>query len=689
MLCGVMAGVLTAGPALAQQRDTTRADSTVYRIDDVIVNVRPVALTDGASALTVQLDSLSIQTSPTLEDVLRAMPLVQVRKNSRGESHFALRGAGERQVAVLVDGVPVTLGWDHRTDLSVVPMMAARDIQLARGLPSVLAGPNVLGGVVEVSVARGAGPIERPRPFELSAGVDHVGTRALSAVLARRFEPDAGDLLVRGGAGYRSSPGHALASGLSESGPADGSAAANNDDLRLNSDDEQVDGFLAMRYHGAGGSWLSFSASGFHAERGVPPEQHEAEPRRWRYPSVGQLFAATSGGTGQRETPFGMGDLEASLGLEIGRTEIDAYAQDDAYDVITGGETGEERTLTLRLLGDHTLGQNGELRAAATFADIAHDEVVRPTLDETLAAQYQQRLWSVGGEVGWRLGEVPLTGGLLSGARVSGGLVLEGAFTPRTGGNEERPPIRAGGGRLGVTALAGESVRLHAGVSRRARFPSLRELYSAALGRFEPNPELGAETLTATEVGATAQLGPAELEAVLFHHRMSDAIVRTTSEVARFKRVNRDKVRSTGVELLGGFGWGDVAVTGDLTLQRVRVTDPTASGEAASRAEYQPSVAGGLDLTALLPFDLRGSTGVRYVGRQRCVVPGQDDAGMALDPSGRLDARLARTFRWASGVFSAIDATLSLDNATGKAIYDQCGLPQPGRTLHFQLRLRG
>ena len=40
------------------------------------------------------------------------------------------------------------------------------------------------------------------------------------------------------------------------------------------------------------------------------------------------------------------------------------------------------------------------------------------------------------------------------------------------------------------------------------------------------------------------------------------------------------------------------------------------------------------------------------------------------------------------GAFGAIDAVISLRNATDALAFDQCGLPQPGRTLEVQLRLR-
>ncbi len=669
-----------AAEAAAQARpDTLARDSIVIPLREVRVQVaRPLATAGGASAVLVAIDSLRLAPAPTLEQVMRELPFVQVRENSRGEAQLSLRGSEARQVAVLVDGVPLSLGWDHRADLSVVPVAGAQSVLLVRGLSSVLHGPNVLGGVVEVGVSQGTFPLEDPEPLRVRAGIDHLGGHAVGLIGAAPLPLSAGQLLVRAGVGHRSRPGVALSAQVEEAGARGGR-------LRENSDLEQGDAFLALRYHGEAGDWLSLSASGYRAERGVPPELHLAEPRFWRYPEARRMLAVVSGGTGQRATVLGRGDLEASLGIDLAHTEIDAYAGRD-FQQVTGGERANDRTLTLRLLGDHTLLRRGELRGAATLAEVRHDE----RLDPGGAATYRQRLWSLGSEVAWPLSP-EARGGWLSDARLSGGVALDGADTPETGGKLPLDRLWATGGRLGFSTLAAEgAVLLHLTVSRRARFPSLRELYSGALGRFVPNPELRPERLVAGEAGMTIHARALEFQAVAFHHVLTDAIVRASVEGGRFRRENRDRIRSRGLELLGGWsGWG-ASLEGELTLQRVRVHDPDALGE-AHRAEYQPEVAGGLDLAAPLALGVRGVAGVDYVGRQWCVHPDLR-RDVALDPGTRLDLRLERVWRLqgtdARRLLRALGTVLALDNAADARIYDQCGLPQPGRTLRLQLELR-
>ena len=161
---GATGALVLGAPAGAQQRDTVRTDTMVFRIEEIRVQARrPVTTVGGASAIEVTVDSLGLSAAPTVEEVLREIPSVHVRTNSRGESEISVRGSESRQVALLVDGVPISLGWDARTDVSVLPAAAAHEVTLVRGLSSILHGPNVLGGVVEMKVPESPGRTFKPK----------------------------------------------------------------------------------------------------------------------------------------------------------------------------------------------------------------------------------------------------------------------------------------------------------------------------------------------------------------------------------------------------------------------------------------------------------------------------------------------------------------------------------------------
>lgn len=685
----------TAGAAQVVP-DTLRRD-TVYRLESIAVRaVRPSTTVGGVSALEVRLDSVRFQPAPLLEHVLRELPLVQVRTNSRGQAQLAIRGAEERQIAVLLDGVPLTLGWDHRTDLSVIPLTAAQSVRLVRGMSSVLHGPNVLGGVVEIGMA--SVPGARPEPLSVSGGVDQRGGYSVGVLSGVAFDLDEARVVLRGGMGRHQRDGFPAPDHVPVVYP-----ALEGDALRVNSDLEHTDAFIAARYAHQSGAWVSASGSGFVAERGVPPELTESGPRLWRQPDASRFLGILAAGSGPMETGPGQAELNLNVGLDLGSNDIRSFLQptnpsdpgleaDAFYETVDEAEVSDDRTVTVRLIGKQRVGAV-ELRAAGTYGDVRHDEVVTVAMasgsPDRFPAEYRQRLWSVAGELDLpfdiaRLG--PFTGG-----RIGGGVAYDGADTPETGGTVEGRTMSEWGGRLGASVTTGSGkLLLHTAVSRRGRFPALREMYSTALGRFEPNPGLRPEILIAVEGGFTSKLDRYDLQVVGFHQRLDDAIVRgapPAGSTARFQRINRDRIRSIGLEVLAGYSVGRFALESEFTIQDIEVIEP---GSPGVRAEYEPELIAGLGGTVPLFAGIEAVAEVEYLGSQYCStpVPGAEDYE-ELDASTRADVQFARTFRLDRTIatFQRLGLELAFDNLTDAAIYDQCGLPQPGRTLRLQFRL--
>ncbi|KPJ74709.1 MAG: hypothetical protein AMS19_15015 [Gemmatimonas sp. SG8_23] len=669
--------ILTLGAASAvegQRPDSIPADS-LRRLGGLTVTVAKPAITSGgASTVVIELDSLGAVPAPSMEEVLRAMPLVQIRTNSRGEAQPALRGSEDRQIAILMDGVPLTIGWDHRSDMSIIPLTAAQDVTLVRGLSSVLYGPNTLGGVVAVDVARAQSRVTSVDPVSVGVALDATGGTNVSVGGGHLVDESDHQWVFRGGAGFTDRRGVPLAGGL-EDDPDLFPQYLSDGDLRLNSDVQRFDGFLTAHYRADEGVWGSISASGYDVERGVPPEAHQSDPRLWRYPEQQRVIAALSGGTGLRETGWGTGDIEASIGIDRGSTFIAQYAT-EAFQTVEETEDADDFVLTARLLGEHTVGNRASVRASGTYADVSHDEVLTPGG----ANSFRQRLWSAGLETEVRLGARQLSSVTLGGA-------LDGSDTPETGDKPAVDRISDYGVRAGFTSLVADGVLLHGNVSRRSRFPSLRELYSGALGRFEPNPDLRPETLLGSEAGFTVTRGPGEIQLVGFHHRLTDGIVRSTVTdslgASRFKRVNQDEVRSTGAELLVVGSLGPVTLSGDLTLQDVKGLE--ADGTEVE-LEYEPAAAGKVGVLVPVPAEIQVGADLRFMGEQLCQNP--ESGGLEpLASSTTVDLSARRLFSIRNGgALSRMDVSASLRNVADAAVFDQCGLPQPGRL--FQIRFR-
>ena len=130
-----------------------------------------------------------------------------------------------------------------------------------------------------------------------------------------------------------------------------------------------------------------------------------------------------------------------------------------------------------------------------------------------------------------------------------------------------------------------------------------------------------------------------------------------------------------------------VTITGDALIQRIRILDETTAG-AMRHSENNPELRGMLEVGVPLPARLRAYGNGRYTGRQYCL---NADTGSEMQLDARTQTNLALERRFTiprGGAIRALRALLAVDNVGNTAIYDQCGLPQPGRTLRGMITIQ-
>lgn len=667
---------LTRALAAQATADPPADSAAARRLKAVqVTEQRAAAVLGGASAVVMQTDKLRGSPAPLLHEVLRESPFVHVRQNSRGETELSVRGSDSRQATILLDGVPITLGWDHRTDPSLIPMTGSEQLVVVRGLGSVLGGPNSLGGTISVSQDRRGMPAGTGDVWA-GLGLDQTAAHVTSLGASRTVAAPGGTVTMKAGLSHRDRDGFAVAGGAADPTSRDG--------LRTNSDFRETDAFASARWSDPRGRFAGLTATGFSAERGVAPEEHISAPRLWRYPYSKRRVVGLSAGTGPFTTRLGTGALELSVGHNAGKAKVESFT-DRTYRTVIGTELGDERTTSARALLTHSLPNGASLGMSWTRADVRYTETLAPAA----GVRYRQILTSTALEVAMPLG---------ARSTVSFGGALDGADTPESGGREPKQvPFDDIGWRAGLTHDLSDAWRLSASTSRRARFPALRELYSGALNRFRPNPDLKPESLLGIEGGVTyrgalGNIPKATVQVTAFQHQLSDAVVRVTlTNPTRFMRVNRDRIESVGLESLVGLTFGsdrDKAVTldGDVALQRITIRDQTAVST-ARHSENNPELRGSATVGVPLAFGLRGFGSARHAGVQYCLNV-ETGAEMKLAATTVTDLSIERSFSLARGVFRSLRALIAADNVADAVAYDQCGLPQPGRTLRVMLSFR-
>jgi outer membrane receptor protein involved in Fe transport len=154
-------------------------------------------------------------------------------------------------------------------------------------------------------------------------------------------------------------------------------------------------------------------------------------------------------------------------------------------------------------------------------------------------------------------------------------------------------------------------------------------------------------------------------------------------------RVNRDELRSTGLELVGSWNLGALDLAADLTLQDVELKDTEA--QETSRPENLPEVFGQLNLRFPLVAGVIGAAGVEYTGDQFGIDPASGEDA-ELPAQAIFGAQLTRAWpiamAWGGGTFSRFEARVAADNLGDAVLYGAAGLPEPGRRVRFEVRLR-
>jgi iron complex outermembrane receptor protein len=657
-------------PLAAQGTPPAPRDTAAQRIEPTeIRGQRGATIVGGASASVVRIDSVRTSISPSLADILRTVPLVLVRTNSRGEVELSVRGSESRQVGIMLNGLPLSPGWDGRADPSLIPMTGISQLSYVRATSSVLGGPNTLGGVIDLQVDSPALGYD-PR---LSVGSDETGAQLFSGGLGRSSRTASGGLFTwKVGGGLRDIDGIVRAKDVPDLAP--------SGDLRTNTDLSSRDGFASIGYRATSGAGVSALVTGYDAERGVAPELHADEPRFWRYPEQSRLASQLRLFAPTFRSRAGSTQLEVSGGLLNGTAHIETFT-DATYATLDGTEDGKEQVMSARFAATQLLPNGAQVRMAVTSNTIRYDE----TLGTDPTSRYKQSLLSAGAETQWVLGSRTL---------VSGGLVFDRAETNEAGGKEPLAAKDHLGWRVGTTYMATTNTRLHASASSRSRFPALRELYSGALNRFEPNPALRPEELIAAELGVSfgdaMQSEGLVAQFIGFQHWLDDGIVRVgVPATNRFIRINRDETQVTGLEAMAGWkgGVNGPSITLDLVTQSVNIKDLTAGG-AERKPEHMPNFRAMLDGTIPVVAQIRLGANLAHVGNQYCVDP-DTDADTPLDAQTIGGVTVERSWRLGSGRgFGLMRVLAGMDNITNAAVYEQCGLPRAGRTLRIGVDLR-
>tara|TARA_R110002096_G_scaffold209791_4_gene396977 strand:- start:4791 stop:6788 length:1998 start_codon:yes stop_codon:yes gene_type:complete len=616
---------------------------------------------------TLEFETLQEYQPVAAADIFRNFTGISLRTNSRGESVIRIRGAEERQTLIFLDGAPLATPWDGRADLAMLPAALIDRIELTRGVMPIEYGANAVAGAVDLYSLQPDSGAE----IRAEAQYGSLGVRNLSAVVGVGAE--SGWSFVAGASQIGRDAERIADRSSVPFDPAE-SRSRTNTDLAGNS------GYLAAGYSG---EVLLVRASVLHAdvERGIAAQgdldPELSSPRFWRTPD----WLLTQATFNTAWFLPGNTELRFTGWRQWFEQQIDAY-RDNSYTTLEAREAGSDDTTGGRLTLARTFDR-ATLRLVSTAQESTHDNQEfefdtdgSAVLTAGPILRYRQRLLTVGAEADIRISDALVS---------TFGLARDRAVTPLTGDKPVQPSFAATGWSAGLQWSSERDWVFSGTLGERSRFPTPRELYGAALGKFLINPELRPERSLLADVNIKRTTTKTmSLEFSIWANDSKDTLSQRSVMVdgeSRRQRYNTNGAFTYGVEagvtlhLAENFRTEFSAALQD---GKIDLDNNGERPELLQRPKSQLKLA--LDWQATSRADLRAE--FLYTGTAYDMA---DDGTLRQLPKST-SINLRSFFQLAEWDGRKLELTASIDNLTDAVIVPQLGLPQPGRMARVGLR---
>jgi len=650
-------------------QDTIR----VYQLGDIDISGKSYEKSILKSSIQT-LDYYTIKTSDvnTVSELQLYIPAARISTNSRGESLLYLRGAGERQLGVFFDGVPLNVAWDNRFDLSLLPVDIIGKLEVNKNGNSIMFGPNVLGGALNINTyeraAEGFGGNVRLQAGE--AGMYQAGFTQDGKIDRLNYIASVGYMKTNGFILSANRPDTLLNQNL-------------NSSLRTNSDKEFLSLYGRAEYEFNETDKIGLSVLNINGEKGVSPEGDlpEEDARLWRYPEWNRtLFSANGKKMISKSINL---VLRGTAWYDLFNQTINSY-NDISYTSVKDSQTDKDNTIGTRLLLDWNINPLNRLSYVFNWYYTEHDEAITnynpDNTFETSSNLYAQNVISTGLEYEYFYHNFSARGGALYDFSQTS---EAGVFT-----SEEGNTISDFGFYVSFQFNPWEKTILFANSSYRTRFPTMRESYSGALGKFKVNPDLKPESGLLNEIGIKYSEGIWQAEAAVFVNLYNDLIeqIRLSSEadsLRRRMRVNISDAIIYGLDLTFRiFPVSNFSLEGNFTY----MLSEGKQGEIdIEHLDNKPQILTGFIAKYTFDFGLKLQAEAETVGIQYQRDPNANESFIRIDGTTIFNARIA--YRLPIFMGTITEAFLRINNIADTYRIYQLGLPEPGRMLSAGLSL--
>lgn len=604
------------------------------------VVVEGEAVEKSATVTVVTAEQIKERGIRTVAQALEMVPGTHVRVGGKSEAYIRIRGFRQREVAVLIDGIPVSSPYDGQLDLSNLPVQTIERIDVVKGASSVLYGANAMGGVINIITRKTGGKQRIHFNGEYGSGQSY----QLGTVLQGQL----GKIRYFVGGTYQDTDHYTLSNNYE-------AASNQGTGVRENSDKKSWTGRVNLDWDMGSTASAGLGFTHIDLEKGLPHHESDNKARFWRFTDwkegILDFFF---------QKRFKHLTLESKIYYQYFRNVLDGY-DDLTY------TTQDSRYGFTDSLRDHAIGgdlffrfspnQSHLFKTALRFRSDVHRQ--QKDIGEDWL-RYNINTFSLPLEGEWNVNK-QMT--LVYGASLD--MMFFNA--ENTGEKKNKTAVNPQ-----VSMLWHPLERLHfkGSFSLKTRFPSMKELFSTTSG----NPDLDPMKSTGLEAGVE----------YFFTNRVSVSLVGFLNNIRdlinRVKKndpyINIDKAVFKGIE--AGLNWQWATFNRFYaSYTYLHALDKSTSDNAY--IQYRPKHKLDAGLFVQLPARFRLNLNASYVSAQ--LYYDDDDLEQSLDPYGLLDIRLSR--RLGRGVEIYVTAL----NIFDVNYYESEGYPREGRRIFAGMRV--
>ena len=488
----------------------------------------------------------------TVGEAAALVPGMSMSRNSRNEEIVYLRGFDVRQVPLFIDGIPAYVPYDGYVDFGRFKTFDIAEMRVATGSASLLYGPNTLGGAINLVTRKPSRTFEGD--VKLGAGSGNASD------FAANLGSNLGKWYMQVGASYSSADNYPLSDSYHVRSIPTSSSNSTQNTLQGSGDRENAyrEDWKASLKLGLTPNATDEYAVGYisqHGSKGNPPYAGDASGQylsigggansrfwQWPYWNMESLYSIANVALGDKH------QLKARVYTTDYTNSIRAYTN-DSYSTQLANTSNFPSWYD-----DNTTGYSLELASYAIKnheLSVAYHEKTDRHEDRSLTTSKLYR---------------DVTESLAFEDRTK----ISNALRLRVGASHERREAKevyqwapgkanANNWLTELTHPLDEKRDLYLSASRKTRFPTIKDRYSASLGSGIPNPDLRPEHALHYETGFRGEVWDGgTAKAALFQSQIKDLMQRVNiipvntcggSATSCTQLQNMGRARHRGVEL--------------------------------------------------------------------------------------------------------------------------------------------